>query len=144
MSRRLIMPMIVNRITHVRALLRTLQRAPEPVRKRWLFGASATAMALVVLGWVLYLNASLAPIGPAQEAAATPRDSFFSVVGKGFSVIGTSLAEEWEALRRKSGELWSDLSASIASPTTFSFVRETPAFTPAAVEPVPPATLPLE
>lgn len=128
--------------TRARLFLRTLQRAPEPVRRKWQRGISAVAFVVIIAGWVLYLNATL---GPPTAPAETMREEggFFETLGKGFGVFGSTLSEEWAKLRTWGGALWSELDAQVLDPSVFTFVREDSAFTPAPYEPVPPATLPV-
>ncbi|MDP3974971.1 MAG: hypothetical protein Q8P88_01635 [Candidatus Jorgensenbacteria bacterium] len=129
-------------ITKTLTLLHTLQRAPESVRKKWLVGVSAAAMALVVIGWVFSLNVSLAPLSPRETLAEKP-GTFFETLGKGFEVFGATFSELWTTLRGKGEFVWSALGAQLANPVMFSFVREAPLFMPTPADPVPPQTLPV-
>ncbi|MFH0806667.1 MAG: hypothetical protein V1885_03015 [Candidatus Brennerbacteria bacterium] len=125
-----------------RLFLRTLQRAPEPVRKKWQFGTSAVAMILVFAGWVLYLNISLSPPKvPVEETAK--EGGFFETLGKGFGILGSTVSEEWAKIRDMSGSLWNGLGAQIANPSVFTFVREETVFAPTPYESVAPQTLPI-
>lgn len=130
-------------ITKTLTFLRTLQRAPEPVRKKWLFGASAVAMTLVLLGWFFSLNVSLAPLNP-REARAEEPGTFFETLGKGFEVFGSTFLELWTTLRGRGELLWSAFDAQLTKPTVFSFVREAPLVMPPVLDPAPPATLPVK
>jgi hypothetical protein len=128
--------------TKARLALRTLQRAPEPVRKKWQRGFSAVIMALVIVGWVFYLNLSLAPANTPTETASK-EGGFFETLGKGFDILGSTIYGEWAKLREAGGSLWNGLGAQLPNPSTFTFVREETEFTPMPYEPVAPHTLPV-
>ena len=128
--------------TRARLFLHTLQRAPEHVRRKWQRGISAIAFLIVVAGWVVYLNVSLVP-STAPVEAATNETGFLETLGKGFSVFGSSLAEEWARVREWSGTFWGSLDARLSNPSVFTFVREELPFTPSPYEPVPAQTLPI-
>jgi len=122
--------------------LRTLQRSPEPVRRKWRWGASAVAMAIVVTGWVFYLNFSLGPVKTAAPAATEP--TFFETLGKGFGVLGSELKNAWGALERGGESLWGSFGANLSAPRSFSFIREEAPAIPTLFEAVPPVTLPVQ
>lgn len=129
---------------HAKTFLRSLQRAPEPVKKRWLTGTSVTAVVLVLAGWIVYLNASIVSLGPEKtDKTVSSPHSFFSTLEKGFSVLGSSLGTEWGTIQREAKTLWDKLGAQLTNPATFSFVRETSPLAPPVIEPVPPSTLPV-
>lgn len=126
-----------------RNFLRTLQRAPEPTRRKWQRGVSTIAMVLVVVGWVVYLNLSLSPAAPPKVEVPGEND-FWETLGKGFDVLGSTISEEWAKVQEKSGSFWGGLGAELTNPSVFTFVREETPFTPSAYEPVAPQTLPVE
>lgn len=125
-----------------RLFLRTLQRAPEPVRRKWQYSISALAFIAVVAGWVFYLNISLVPSATPAETT-TRGESIFETFRKGFDVVGSSLSEEWVKFRELSGSLLDSLDARVSNPSVFTFVREEPTFVPVPYEPVPSHTLPV-
>ena len=128
--------------TKARLFLRTLQRSPEPVRRRWQRGISAAAFMVVIAGWVVYLNVSLVPsTAPANAVESGP--GFFETLGKGFSVFGSTLTEEWARVREWGSTLWGSLDARLSNPSVFMFVREESPFVPLPYEPIPPQTLPI-
>lgn len=126
-----------------RTFLRALQRAPEPVRRKWQRGISAAAFVVVIAGWMVYMNLSLAPT---VTPTATPRGEeggFFETLGKGFNVLGSALSEEWVKLRSWGNSLWGGLDAQLSKPSVLTFVREENAFTPAPYEAIPSVMLPI-
>lgn len=129
-------------IAKAQTFLRALQRAPEPVRKRWQRTASAVTMALAIAGWIFYLSASFTPT--AVPLDQVPEEGgFFETLGRGFGILGSAVSEEWAELKETGGSLWSELGARLANPSVFTFVREEIPFVPDSYEPVPPATLPI-
>lgn len=132
----------MSHLSSVISSLRTLQRAPEPVRKKWYRGVSTVTVAIVVIGWIFYLSVSLAP--PQKPVTTTPEENgFFDTLGKGFEIFAASVTEEWGKLQKTGGALWNGLGAQLANPSIFTFVREEPPFVPTPYEPVPPVTLPV-
>ena len=125
-----------------RLALRTLQRAPEPVRRKWQRGISAIVFVIVITGWVFSLSASLGR--PRVAPATTPKESgLFETLGKGFGVLESTISEEWTKLRDASGTMWNGLGAQLVNPSTFTFVREEIPFVPSPYEPIAPQTLPI-
>ena len=120
---------------------RALQRAPEPIRKKWQRGASVVAFALVIGGWILYLNASLAPERAAQAEHAQP--SFFDTLRKGLDVFGSSLGDGWNVIKGTTESLWSSFGANLTNPTTLEFIREQVPQISNSFEPIPPQALPI-
>ncbi|MBI2278742.1 MAG: hypothetical protein HYU81_01615 [Candidatus Brennerbacteria bacterium] len=128
---------------NARAFLRKLQRAPEPVRKRWFIGFSAAAIAVVLAGWALSLNFSVAPEELA-EATESKEPPFAQTFGRGIAVIQSETSERWRVIQKNWGWLWSAIGAALDEETTFSFIQETSSSsTPPAYEALPPATLPV-
>lgn len=132
----------MSRLSSVVSFIRTLQRAPESVRRKWQRGISAAAFIAVIAGWIFYLNVSLVPSAAPVETA-TRGGGVLETLRKGFDVVGSSLSEEWAKLRELSGSLFDSLDARVSDPSVFTFVREESPFAPTSYEPVPPATLPV-
>lgn len=78
--------------------LRELQRSDRQRKKRWLVGLTAVTMALVLLLWSVYINATGLP-ALAQKPAASPAAegrSTWEVFRKGLSEIFTDAKEQLE------------------------------------------------
>jgi hypothetical protein len=121
-----------------RARLRDIQRAPEPVRKRWLAIVSTATMVAVVGLWMLYLNLTV-PNPSAAAATSTPPaveepqksgDSFWGTLGRGFSAIADEFQSSWNAAKEKVGAAFRDLSNALSEKNQFTV--EAPTSTPAS------------
>lgn len=132
----------MNRLSSVIRSFKALQRAPKPVRKKWQWGASAVSMAIVILGWVLSLNLSLAPIGntPAEDQN-TP--GVLATLERGFEVLSERIAAEWARLRDAGSMFFGELGAQLSHPSAFTFVREETPLAPEPYEPISSQTLPV-
>lgn len=87
--------------------IKELQRAPAPVKKRWVTIFSCASMALVLALWIGYLNVNLPKIAPEEEPDLTPspaaaegqKMSFFSTLNRGFAIIGRNLLKQTSSLK---------------------------------------------
>ncbi len=85
-----------------RDLIRRLQRSDDKTKKRYVYGASAALMIVVIGIWLFYLNATLpqaapaavtstAPVAAAESGAAGTSPSIWSTFGRGFNLVWEDL-----------------------------------------------------
>lgn len=129
-----------------RAFIRNLQRAPEPVRKKWFVVLSAAAAAAVIGGWILSLDFAVFPPAPPEDGAEPAMNGggkFFETFRKGFEILGSSLSEETGALRAKGEDEWQKLAGQLVNPSVLTLVREEMPLAPETQEPLPVQILPI-
>lgn len=83
--------------------IRNLQRSSNEHKRRWLIGASAISMGIVIVLWLFYLSATLPGLpraAPAQEqsTARVEKSSFFQTLGRGFGVLAEKTGRQWLTL----------------------------------------------
>lgn len=70
--------------------LKRLQRAPDEVKKKWMIGATAISMILVITFWIFYLNTTMPAIntGTKPETDEVKQNNNASVQSKNFESFG--------------------------------------------------------
>ncbi len=85
--------------TRFQHFIESLQEADEARKKRWVIGASAVAMLIIILLWLMYLSLTLPVVDTGTTAEATSTDSvaleeappapssIFDTFGRGISIV---------------------------------------------------------
>lgn len=142
------MPLQPSWFARARAHLKSVQRAPEAKRRRWLTITSAVTMVFILLTWVLYLNLTLPRLEEVTATSSAPAasasgDGFWETFGRGLSQVGGEVSARWNELKTKVGEATEQLKGALERPNEFSLEVPTTSTEPApALEPIPPTRLP--
>ncbi len=75
------------------AFLEKIQNSDEKIKKRWLVGASAVSIIIVVSLWLIYINFTTKPVGKNVEI----NDStigFWQIFKNGLTIVFQSLKEK--------------------------------------------------
>ncbi len=68
--------------------IHSIQESDEATKRRWLVGASALTMGVVVIIWIFSFNFLAFENQPAPQSSFFSDDSFFSVMKNGVAIIG--------------------------------------------------------
>ncbi len=121
---------------NVIGFIRRIQAQEEHVRRRWLIGLTGVSMAIVIGGWVGFLNLSLSfPPAPTQEARATKSAGIADVFAAGLAVTV-------DELRSLAGSFVATISGPFRKTTDITIEREPYTFNLETLPPVPPTPLP--
>ncbi len=125
--------------------LKKLQRADDATKKRWLFGATAISMILVITLWVFYLNMTLPSINketkPA-EAAGNGED-LGGTFKNGFRVIGGDAQKQFEGIKSQFNQYFNSVKSGVLQNNEVLVEpKATEDFQPPASEEIPPTKLP--
>jgi len=111
-------------ILRVRRFIRSLQRANDAVKKRWLIGCSALAMALVLGLWMAYVNLTIRPVAFSDAPGGlsvfvVPQEKnggggFLSTLGRGFQNLGNDISGQWQKTQEKISPLIDTLNKATA------------------------------
>ena len=101
---------------NIKNFITKLQNSDEAIKKRWLIGASAVAMILIISLWLVYLNYTLGKTG-AVENESDNSTSFWQVFKTGLVIVGNSIKD-------KAGDLIYVLKDKIGSRNTIIIERE--------------------
>jgi len=74
-------------------LLENIRNSDEKTRKRWLVGASAVSIILVIGLWLMYINFTTRPPGDNAEVKE-PAVGFWQIFKNGLTIIFQSLKEK--------------------------------------------------
>lgn len=97
MARTLMAERIIEMGSRFKQFIVSLQVANERTKQRWIIGASAASIVVVVLLWLVYLTLTLPSLPSmepdvrtstvAEETAAPSESTFFSTFTKGFGIL---------------------------------------------------------
>jgi len=75
------------------AKIRRIQRASDTVKRRWQIALTTISMILIILLWLGYVSVTIPKIeGTTPDEDTT--ESFFSVFGRGFTIISGNAKEK--------------------------------------------------
>lgn len=74
-----------------------IQNSDEAIKKRWLIGASAASMIIVIAAWLFYISFVIKPIGSPESPSADGQ--FWPIFKNGLVIVGAEL-------KNLSGRVW--------------------------------------
>ena len=105
----------------VQKKIKQIQRADPKIKKRWLFGLSGFSMIIVLVLWLGYLNLSLPKITSSEsEKEIKKGESFFSVLGRGFLIIGANVKNQISQIKKETGKAADLLKSQLQKANEFS------------------------
>ncbi|MCL4404321.1 hypothetical protein M1432_03185 [Patescibacteria group bacterium] len=115
-------------IIKTKDFIKRLQRSNERTKRRYVYGASAALMVVVVVLWLLYLNITLPTAVPgiatstaetsASETAPTGQ-SFFGTLGRGAAIVWGEVAKGVGNIGGLVGGAWQGFQKQIQKTNTF-------------------------
>ncbi len=66
-----------------------IQNSDEAIKKRWLIGASAASMIIVITVWLLYISFVIKPVGNQESPSADGQ--FWPIFKNGLVIVGSEL-----------------------------------------------------
>lgn len=80
---------------NIRELLKKIQNSDEATKKRWLIGATAVSMVLIIGLWLVYIKFTVEPFtSSAQERESVVR--FWQIFKNGLTVTGELI---WDGIK---------------------------------------------
>ena len=115
-------------IIKTRDFIRRLQRSNEKTKRRYVYGASAALMIIVVALWLFYLNITLPTAVPEIATSTAVTDvsanspagqSFFGTLGRGAAIVWGEVAKGVGNIGGLVGGAWQGFQKQIQKTNTF-------------------------